>query len=61
MAVNAAVLWCLPDWRFYSIELLAVVLIVAVFGPQRLVKGRRAKAAGHPQARGIHVRGTPAG
>jgi hypothetical protein len=38
--INTGTFWFLLDWRYFLIELLAVTLIVIVFGPKNLVRLR---------------------
>lgn len=38
--INTGTFWFQLDWRFYVIELLAVILIVIIFGPKTLVRQR---------------------
>jgi membrane protease YdiL (CAAX protease family) len=37
---NTGIIWALMDWRYYGIELLAVILIVIIFGSRNLAKQR---------------------
>lgn len=41
--VNTGTFWFQLDWRYYLIELLAVILIVIFFGPRDLVRQRTNK------------------
>ena len=36
--VNTGTFWFQLDWRYYVIELIAVILIVIIFGPKNLVR-----------------------
>ena len=38
--VNTGTFWFQLDWRYYVIELLAVILVVIFFGPRDLVRSR---------------------
>lgn len=37
---NTGIIWARMDWRYYGIELLAVILIVIIFGSRNLAKQR---------------------
>ena len=36
--INTGTFWFQLDWRYYVIELIAVILIVIIFGPENLVR-----------------------
>jgi membrane protease YdiL (CAAX protease family) len=36
--INTGTIWFQLDWRYYVIELIAVILIVIIFGPKNLVR-----------------------
>ena len=36
--INTGTFWFQLDWRYYAIELIAVILIVIIFGPKNLVR-----------------------
>jgi len=38
--VNTGTFWFQLDWRYYGIELFAVILIVIIFAPKNLVRQR---------------------
>jgi hypothetical protein len=37
---NTGIFWFQLDWRYYVIELIAVILIVIIFGQKNLVRGK---------------------
>jgi membrane protease YdiL (CAAX protease family) len=44
--VNTGTFWFQMDWLYYAIELLAVILIVIIFGPKNLVRQKPEPAGG---------------
>jgi len=39
--VDTALFWYQADWRYYGVSLLAVIVIVTIFGPKNLVRQTR--------------------
>ena len=42
--INTGTFWFQLDWRYYGIELLAVILIVIIFGPKNLIRQKPVRA-----------------